>query len=228
MRRGTYIGMRTAGRRNPFHMAQGVNDADAFIMWQRFGALQKAYGTYQLEGAAKVKKVEQQKREEYRLTCHDNAANALARAATNKSPAHMKTDVDRIVFNRDHDSSEAVENALLSRLQKQRPQSAMPALAVPRTAAAEAAPGRLQVGTPLGASRPSAVRPRPSSGGRLTQMMHVQRQTPEFKAEMEKHRRKMVLAWANSHGGFYPAQGMETPEKIPYVPSPNAFHTTRR
>ena len=214
---------RAAGRSNPFCSAVGVNDND-FIMWQRFGMLQKAYGSYDLAGQAKVNLARQRQQERYRLTCFEKSAAALAQAATSKAPKHMKTDVDRIVFGRDHDRSEAADNALLHRLQRPRPASAMPALGREEQAAAKVhgRVGQLDVGSALGASRPSAVRPRPSSGGRLTHIMAAQRGTPEFRAEMEKQRRKVVLAWANAHSRAPPLLD------APGVPNPNAFHTTRR
>ena len=202
-----------------FINSPGINDPH-FIIWSRFGALQKAYGTYELDGAAKRALAKRIEKERYKMTCFDSSAAALAQALN--APPKMKSEVHRIVFGHDVDGgSEDAENPLLARLPK-RPASAMPVLQRAPLPEAYAQTGKLEVGKPLGVTRPSAVRPRPSSGGRMTQIMHVQRGTPEFQAEMEKARRKYIMAWANQRGNPPPVH------EIPGVPNPRAFHTGRR
>ena len=202
-----------------FTQARGVNDP-GFIMWSRFGQMQRAYGApsaYALEGAAKLGLHQQRERERYRVTNVDDSAAALMSALAGGNNARNRSDVDRVVFGRDQDNSEAADDVLLTTLERhrarERPASAMPTLH---------ASGRLMNGTPLGASRPSAVRPRPSSGGRPAHILHVQRGTPEFRAEMEKQRRKIRQAYEQSRARPWP------PEDVPGVPGPAAFHTSRR
>ena len=180
-------GMRPAGVQRTSVHANGLN-SEPFNMWNRFGAVQKAYGV-SLAGSSKVSLAQQQSRERYRVTCIDSSVKALAAAAVSKAPKHMRTDVDRVVFGHDQDASEGSDNALLMRLHRQRcrPASAMPRVETPM--------GKLDTGRPpLGASRPSAVRARPSSGGRLSHLMWVQRQSPEFQQEMQKIYGQLMLA----------------------------------
>ena len=172
-----------------FVHAPGLN-SEAFIWYSRFGRTARAYGVG-LAGSAKLEAHRHTHQEKYRLTATDDAVAALANAATSCAPRHMRSEVDRAIFGRDLDKSEedggGIDNVLLSRLPPevregggQRPASAM----LPAVRRGEPV-GRLHVGQALGASRPSVVRPRPSSAHPAA-IIHAQRQTREFQEELEK------------------------------------------
>jgi len=182
--------------------AAGVN-SEQFVMWCRYSRLHQAYGT-SLAGKAKIAFEKERARERYRLTCVDASVAALVQGANSRAPRHMRSDVDRLVFGRDHDRSEGgAENIMLQRLAvnagEDRPATALPRVDTPT--------GRLAVGQALGATRPSTVRPRPSSGGRVTHIMSVQRGTPEFQQELRVFHERQLRARNDRELRGGPAQG---------------------
>jgi hypothetical protein len=179
-----------------------------FLLWSRFG--EKGIVTNgHLAGLQKrqvAERLAQQSREPY---CVRRNAERLASAAVSSAPRHMRSDVDRVVFGRDMDSSETAEagdgqggnwdkhrieapaggggNALMERLslaQQQQPLRSGPdAAAYPDVTWAGPAARYVTLGRRYGDLRPTKVQPRPVSA---IEQLQLVRETPLFSAEVDR------------------------------------------
>mmetsp|Transcript_69274 Transcript_69274/g.137363 ORF Transcript_69274/g.137363 Transcript_69274/m.137363 type:complete len:230 (-) Transcript_69274:212-901(-) len=182
-----------AGQVRSLVHAAGVNSGQ-FIAWNQFGRVGEVHGM-SLAGGNKLAIEKQRARDRYKLTCVDASVAALVSAAGSKAPTHMRSEVDRVVFNRDHDRSEDAAT-ILQELQE-RVAAAAARRPVSAITWAEAPLGQLNVGPPLGGSRPSSVQSCPTSSGQRAHMMYVQRETPEFMLSLRRlHERQMSTRMA--------------------------------
>ena len=194
----------------------------AFLVWQRFGDKRVAPLAY-LSGTRERQLEERLQQAYYSPFCASRTSAHLVASAVSNAPRHMRSDVDRVVFGRDMDSSETakhadgggtdwgkarierthqdhgVANSLIERLTQQRATPARPASAWAGQAASYIRIEPLSVACwreEVAHRRMGASRPtrvQPRPQSALV-AMRAARESPVYAAEMEKVMRARIQA----------------------------------
>ena len=97
-----------AGSARTAEKTNGVSDH--FLLWSRFGPRTQLDGSY-LHGTRERERADKLQQKYYYPFCTQHNASVLAAGVLSTAPRHMRSDVDRVVFGRDMDASEAAEVA---------------------------------------------------------------------------------------------------------------------
>jgi hypothetical protein len=90
-------------------MPQSGNSSE-FLLWSRYGEKGRAPGA-PVAGAEKLDCYAERNSQKSHQFCFEESVRALNAAVSSNAPKHMRSDVDRIVFGRDMDASEAAVEA---------------------------------------------------------------------------------------------------------------------